>query len=232
MSSKLEILSAAMHFSRGATHDGFLVAQKSSALTREQSAGTGYLEVLRPMNAKTMGQSMFAAVLGSAMLLVVLAAALTPNFGTVSAQSSCLYGNCTSGGGSSFPWTELFLGLAVILAALILAMLAIYYRRRKPPAGDDSNVPGGAGTAGGGSAPPPSTGTTEIGTSAESGPSYLEAARFFGTIPPVPGGEASGATAAWAGTTNYAAGSGGVEADLDSILAEIEKISDEILKRV
>ena len=39
------------------------------------------------MNAKTKGQSMFAAILGSAMLLVVLAAALTPNFGTVSAQS-------------------------------------------------------------------------------------------------------------------------------------------------
>ena len=105
------------------------------------------------MNAKTKGQSMFAAILGSAMLLVVLAAALTPNFGTVSAQSSCPYGNCTSGGGSSFPWTELFLGLAVILAALILAMLAIYYRRRKPPAGDDSNVSGGVGSTGGDTTP-------------------------------------------------------------------------------
>ena len=136
------------------------------------------------MDAKTTGQSIFAAILSSAMLLVVVVAALTPNFGTVSAQSSCPYGNCTSGSGSSFPWTELFLALAVILAALILAMLAIYYRRRKPPAGDDSKVPGGAGSTGGGTAPPPSTGTMEIGTSAEPGPSYLDAAKFLGTIPP------------------------------------------------
>ena len=183
------------------------------------------------MNAKTKGQSIFVAILGSALLLVVVAAALTPNFGTVSAQSSCPYGNCTSGSGSSFPWTELFIGLAVILAALILAMLAIYYRRRKPPADDDSDVPGGAGSTGIGTTPPPSTGTTQIGTSAEAGPSYLDATKFFGTIPPPPDEAGSGATAAWAGTTSYAARSVGVEADLDSILAEIEKISGEILKR-
>ncbi len=165
------------------------------------------------------------------MLLVVVAAALTPNFGTVSAQSSCPYGNCTSGSGSSFPWTELFLALAVILAALILAMLAVYYRRRKPPAGDDRMFREALALREATRLLRLPRERPEIGSSAEAGHYHLEPVEFFGTIPPAFREDGTGTTAAWAKTTSYVVGSGGVESDLDSILAEIDKISGEILKR-
>ncbi|MFZ0891801.1 MAG: hypothetical protein WAN77_05305, partial [Thermoplasmata archaeon] len=85
------------------------------------------------MAVQKKGHPLVPIILGSAMLVVVLAAALTPNFGSVAAQSSCPYGNCTSGSGSAFPWTWLFVGLAIIIAAIILALLLISRRRRNPP---------------------------------------------------------------------------------------------------
>jgi hypothetical protein len=182
------------------------------------------------MIAKEKGHKLIPFALGSTMLFVILTAALTPDFGTVAAQSSCPYGNCTSGSGSSFPWISVFVALAVILAAIILALLAIYYRRRTPPPPQPAG-PAVAGGTEGGSTPPPPAGTNGTEEAASSSPTYAEAARYFGIT-------GSGVEAvqtrnpiSWMGTSAHAHGPTDVGAELDSIMAEIEQISGEILKR-
>ena len=166
------------------------------------------------------------------MLAVILAAALTPNSGSVAAQSSCPYGDCTSGSGSGFPWISVFVALAVILAAIILAMLVLYYRRRSPPPPPPE---GGAGNADNSttdaSAPPPSSSTVGSEESTSSNPSYIEAAQYFG-IPPL----GSPATTAWPSQTwtGMAATPGTREAlaaEVDSVVMEIDILSSEMLKR-
>ncbi len=188
------------------------------------------------MVSQRKGHPLVPIVLGSAMLVVVLAAALTPNFGAVAAQSSCPYGNCTSGSGSSFPWTWLFIGLAIIIAAIILALLLISRRRRNPPPEAQAWVPGGAGTTGGAPPPPPSTGTVGAagavgGGSAGGGgsaPSYFESPEDVGTVPAAAG---TAAVAGGVGAASYAEGSAAGGGDIDSLMAELEKISGEILKK-
>ena len=71
----------------------------------------------------------------------------------------------------------------------------------------------------------------EIRASAAVRPSYLEAAEFFGTIPSDSTVVTTGGATAWVETPSYADGTPGPEVDLDSILAEIERISGEILKK-
>jgi hypothetical protein len=169
------------------------------------------------------------------MLVVVLAAALTPNFGSVAAQSSCPYGNCTSGSGSAFPWTWLFVGLAIIIAAIILALLLISRRRRNPPASTQPWVPGGAGSTGGapggpgGAGSPPSTGTSGVGAAGGTSPAYVETASDVGTVPAT--AAVAGAGAAGGAAAGYAEGSAAGGGDIDSLMAELEKISGEILKK-
>ncbi|MFZ1024191.1 MAG: hypothetical protein WAN87_08655 [Thermoplasmata archaeon] len=181
------------------------------------------------MAVQKKGHPLVPIILGSAMLVVVLAAALTPNFGSVAAQSSCPYGNCTSGSGSAFPWTWLFVGLAIIIAAIILALLLISRRRRNPPASTQPWVPGGAGSTGGAPGSPPSTGTTGVGAAGGTSPAYVESASDIGTVPAtaavVGAGTAGGAAA------GYAEGSAAGGGDIDSLMAELEKISGEILKK-
>jgi hypothetical protein len=192
------------------------------------------------MALQKKGHPLVPIILGSAMLVVVLAAALTPNFGSVAAQSSCPYGNCTSGSGSAFPWTWLFVGLAIIIAAIILALLLISRRRRNPPAATQPWVPGGAGGAGGtggaggGPGSPPSTGTTGAtgtgsGTVGGAAPAYVETASDVGTVPAAAAG--AGAGAAGGAAAGYAEGSAAGGGDIDSLMAELEKISGEILKK-
>ncbi|MFZ1023916.1 MAG: hypothetical protein WAN87_07260 [Thermoplasmata archaeon] len=183
------------------------------------------------MVSKEMGHKLLPILLGSTMLFVILAAALTPNFGSVAAQSNCPYGNCTSGSGSSFPWISVFVALAVILAAIILALLVIYYRRRNPPPPQAAGPAGVGGAGGSGSPPPPSTGTIGIDEGVSSSPSYAEAARYFGITPAGTQAVQPDASSSWSGNPGYPEGRVNVGAELDSILAEIEQISGEILKR-
>jgi hypothetical protein len=184
------------------------------------------------MAVQKNGHPLVPIILGSAMLVVVLAAALTPNFGSVAAQSSCPYGNCTSGSGSAFPWTWLFVGLAIIIAAIILALLLISRRRRNPPTSTQPWVPGGAGSTGGApGAPgsPPSTGTAGVGAAGGASPAYVETASDVGTVPAT--AAVVGAGAAGGAAAGYAEGSAAGGGDIDSLMAELEKISGEILKK-
>jgi len=148
------------------------------------------------------------------MLLVVVAAGLSPNTGTVSAQSSsCPYGGCPVS--SSVPVWEYASILAVIAVAVIVAVLVLLRRRRPPRAAAVAPVPSGpAGEAG---APPP----------AGPPPPYLETPEDIGTAPPsigprMPEG-AAGAAGAAAGAESGS--------DIDSLMAELDKISSDILKR-
>lgn len=154
--------------------------------------------------------------LGIAMLGVVLAAGLFPNAGTVSAQSSCPYGNCQSNS-SAIPTWELVSILVVIAAGAIAAALFLMRRRRSPPTQPVQAWKGGP-PAGAGSAAP--TGPT---------PPYIETPEDVGHAPPtvMPGaaGAAAGATAGAAGAA------AGAEPDIDSLMAELDKISGEILKK-
>lgn len=183
------------------------------------------------MAAQRRGPPQLPIYLGSAMLMVLIAAALTPDFGTVAAQSSCPYGNCTSGSGSSFPWISVFVALAVILAAIILAMLVIYYRRRNPPPPQAVGSTGVVSADGGGTPPPPSTESLGAYEGVSSSGSYAEAARYFGISPNGTQAVQADVPGSWSGNPVYADGRSNVGAELDSILAEIEQISGEILKR-
>jgi hypothetical protein len=181
------------------------------------------------MEAK--GRNLVSAAFVTTLLFVIIAAALTPNLGTVAAQSSCPYGNCTSGSSSPFPWVSVFVAIAVILAAIILAMIVIYFRRRNPPppkAVDGATV-GGSGSDT--SPPPPTTGTSGTEQSVNAGPTFAEAARYFGISPVGVEGDQAQGTPSWVGTPSYAENPVDVGAELDSILAEIEQISGEIIKR-
>jgi hypothetical protein len=151
------------------------------------------------------------------MLAVLIAAGLFPNAGTVQAQSSCPYGGCTTS--SAIPTWELVSILVVIAAAAIAAALVIMRRRRRPPATPvqawKGAPPAGAGTA-----------AAAPGAPAAPTPPYVETPEDVGhAMPAVPAAGAAGAAAAPA-----AAGAEG-EPDIDSLMAELDKISGEILKK-
>jgi len=150
--------------------------------------------------------------LGLAMLAVVLAAGLYPNGGTVSAQSSsCPYGVCPSSS-SAVPAWEYASILVVVAAAVIIGLLLVLRRRRRPPA--EKVIPGGAGVAG----PMPPSGPP---------PPYLETPEDVGHPPPTvmrpAGGGVAGAAAAPAAPEAVS--------DIDALMAELDKISADILKK-
>jgi len=162
------------------------------------------------------------------MLAVVLAAGLFPNTGTVQAQSSCPYGGCSTP--SSFPTWEL-VSILVLIAAAVIAAALLLMRRRRPPTQSSAVKPWQqppAGAAAGGAAGP-------------TGPAapYIEGPEDVGHAPPSVGT----APAATAASTGAAAGAGtavvagagaaaaGGEPDIDSLMAELDKISGEILKK-
>lgn len=162
--------------------------------------------------------------LGLGMLAVVLAAGFFPNTGTVQAQSSCPYGGCTTS--SSIPTWEL-VSILVLVAAAIIAAALILMRRRRPPAASTVQAWKGAPPAGAAGAVP----------SAPSGPPapYIEGPEDVGHAPPAISPKAATGTAA----TGAGAGAGAAaapaaaagEPDIDSLMAELDKISGEILKK-
>lgn len=157
--------------------------------------------------------------LGIAMLGVIVAAGLFPNAGTVSAQSSCPYGGCTTS--SAIPTWELVSILVVIAAAAIAAALLLMRRRRAPPAQPPVQAWKGGPPAGAGPA----------GPAAPTAP-YIETPEDVGHAPPSVSTppRAAGAAAAGAGVAAGTAGAEG-EPDIDSLMAELDKISGEILKK-
>ena len=155
------------------------------------------------------------------MLAVVIASALTPNVGVVQAQTNNQY---VSPGNTNPLLSPFVLGgiVAVILAAILVALL-LMRRRRRPPAAAQPPMQawkGGGGPGGAAAVPPPSTPVTPPPAAA---PAYLETPEDVGQAPPtvaVPRGAAAAPAAAEE-----------AEPDIDSLMAELDKISGEILKR-
>jgi hypothetical protein len=166
--------------------------------------------------APTRGRSRIVpVVLSLAMLAVVVAAALSPNTGVVQAQTSSPYSQPSSS--TLSPWVYLTAAALVIVAALLLALFLL--RRRRPPA---AGVPPPLQTWEEG--PPPPTG----GGPPAAAPAYLETPEDVGPAPAPPSPkvvEAAGPAVAVPGAA------GAAEPDIDSLMAELDNISSEILKR-
>jgi hypothetical protein len=148
------------------------------------------------------------------MLVVVLAAGLFPNAGTVSAQTSCPYGGCVSS--SAIPTWEIVSILVVIAAAAIAAALILMRRRRPPPQAPVQAWQGAPPSGAGPAAPAAPT------------PPYIETPEDVGHAPPaVPPMKPAAAAGAAAAAPAAAEG----EPDIDSLMAELDKISGEILRK-
>lgn len=189
--------------------------------------------------------------LGLGMLGVVVAAGLTPNTGVVRAASNCTYGQCVAS--QPFPLWAVAASVAVVVVALLLALLLL--RRRRRPGQPPSEWEGPSGPSGSSGVPPGASGHEEFvpaagvgGAAAEAPPVWQEppppvtGAPPSGAMPPSPEyAEAPAAptpapAAQPAGPTPTEAGEaeGGAEEaepDIDSLMAELEKISGEILKK-
>ena len=148
-------------------------------------------------------------LLGAGMILVTLLAALLPGTGAAPASgaTSCEYGVCPSNNGVSPSTLELILGLLAVVA-LVLGLLIYRDRRRGGRQPPQEWADAGAGGAGAAAAPGPVA-------------PYTETPEDVSVPPPVVGGAAAGG----------AAGAAEGEADIDSLMAELDKISGEILKR-
>jgi len=156
-------------------------------------------------------------VLGVAMLAVVVAAGLAPNTGLVQAQTNSPYSQPASSGVSPY----LYLGAALIaIAAIILALLLLTRRRRPPPSTAPPVQAWQEGPAGPSAPAPPPPGAA---------PAYLETPEDVGHAPPIVPAAVGGAGVAGGAAAGAAAG--GAEPDIDSLMAELDKISGEILKR-
>ena len=165
--------------------------------------------------------------LGVAMIAVIVAAGLAPNTGAVTAQGNCEYGQCPANTGIQW-WV--FAAIAIVVVAALGAALILLRRRRTPPMGGGA-PPAAAGPTGpaGGGAPP---------TPPAAAPAYLETPEDVGaTLPSVPTAPmpkvppASAGAAAGGAAAGTAAAAGEGEPDIDSLMAELDKISGEILKR-
>ncbi len=159
------------------------------------------------------------------MLGIVIAAALSPNFGTVSAQTSTPYSQPTSSSGLS-PYVYLGIAAVIIIAALIVALAILSRRRRQPPAAGAAGAAAGVQPWDEGGGPPPGAGGAAPPAPPSAAPAYLETPEDVGAPTPVPTMGAGAAAGAAAG-----AGAAEGEPDIDSLMAELDKISGEILKR-
>jgi hypothetical protein len=154
--------------------------------------------------------------LGLAMLAVVIAAALAPNTGVVQAQTSTPYSQPSSTSISPF----VYLGAAAIaiVLGLLLALFLIRRRRKPPAAGAPPPMPPWQ------EAPPPPGGGPPAAA-----PAYLETPEDVSHgAPAVPTTKVAAAAAPGAAAP---AAAGEAEPDIDSLMAELDKISGEILKR-
>lgn len=153
-------------------------------------------------------------VLGLAMLIVVVTAAIAPNTGAVPAVSNCQYNTCPS---SSPPTPWLLYG--TVIGAILVAALAAFLlltgrlRRRRPPAEpeDEGEAPAGVTRP---RAPPPEPYSEEPEAVADdTQPVYSEE-------PPAETGEPPA-------DTSGGGGNGGSVDDIDSLMNELEKIGRE-----
>ncbi len=144
------------------------------------------------------------AVLGLAMLGVIVAAVVAPASGAVQATSSCQYGDCQTST-APFPWIYV---IVPVVAILVIAGAVLYLRMR----GGGGSAGGGSGTGGG--APEPSAlddraastdGTKEAPPEAGPTEPYDESA------PEPPSGGAPAAPAP--------------SDDIDSLMDELDKLS-------
>ena len=167
--------------------------------------------------ANRRGSRIIPLTLGIAMLAVVLVAGLFPNAGTVQAQASCPYGGCSTP--SSVPVWE-YVSIIVLIAVAAIVALLFIMRRRRPPSATTTPA---AGAAAGGLTP------WAAGPSAPSEPAapYIETPEDVGHPPPSVGGPSAAPAAAAAG----AAAGAEPASDIDSLMAELDKISTEILKK-
>lgn len=71
-------------------------------------------------------------VLLAGMLAVIVAAALTPNTGVVSAQSNCQYASCSQSQEPSVPLDYILIGIIVVETGLLVAAAVLFKRRAAP----------------------------------------------------------------------------------------------------
>lgn len=147
--------------------------------------------------------------LGAAMMAVVIAAALAPLAAPVPAQSECPYGVCPNTSTGLPVWVYgAILGVLAVTAIAIAFVLLRRRRRPSPPSGAEPAETGGFGPS------PP------YGAAGVAGPEYLETPEDYGTPPP-----------AVPAAPPVAPPEEGTEADIDSLMRELDKISTEILKK-
>jgi len=163
--------------------------------------------------------------LGAGMLGTVVAAGLAPTIGAVAAQSNCQYSQCPAGSSTPFPWWIVGVVLVVLILAAILGVLL--FRRRpptSPPAAEAWEPPSGASGAGPAPPSPPAAAPAVVAGAVAGGAAapvanYVETPDDIGETPPAVVGGAA------------AAGAAAQEPDIDSLMAELDKISGEILKK-
>lgn len=157
-------------------------------------------------------RSLVPLVLGIGMLIVLVAAALTPNTGALPAQTNCPYGVCPPSSNNNLLWEGVLGGLIVVAGALLAILLLRRRRRAQPAAGPVEPWEGGAGGAAVAAAP------AAPGPAPPPGAAYIEGPEDVGQSIPVapPAAPASPE---------------GAEGDIDSLMKELDKISGEILKR-
>lgn len=183
------------------------------------------------MAPSTRRRRIVPIALGVAMLAVVVAAGLTPNVGVVSAQAPAQYTSASSG---VQPWVYGLIAGIAVAAALLLALVLMRRRRSPPPSAPPVQAwqegPPSTGGPGAPPAPPPPG----------AAPAYLESPEDVGHAPPpvpppvpAPKTGATGATVATGAAVGAPAGAATAEGepDIDSLMAELDKISGEILKR-
>ncbi len=175
-------------------------------------------------------------LLGLAMLAVIIAAALSPNAGLVKAQTNTQYGSGGSNTDNTLTYT--LIGLLAVIVAVAALLLAVVVRRRRRGGGPQtmSTWQGGTGPSGPeqpaegfgpemGVAMAPPTGAAEYyeGTSPRPPPSEGAGPDWEEERPPPSMPPAAGAATA----EEIPAG----EPDIDRLMAELDQISDDILRK-
>ena len=176
------------------------------------------------------GHPLFPIVLGCAMLVVVIAAILPPNFGAEAVQFSCTDSDCTSAVGNAFLWNWMLIGAAIILAALIPVALSISLRpartRKSQRRGPGENV-----NANDCWSPPPFFESASVETTFDTNSVKVETTVEFGSV--AAANDFAGNLVADDQVRNrhHALEGRIAAAEIDSILAEIDNVSKEIVKR-
>jgi hypothetical protein len=167
------------------------------------------------------GRRVVPLALGLTMLAILVAAGIAPNVGAVQAASGCSYGNTCSSSSPIPTWA--YGAIAAVVLAAIIGILLLMRRRRSPPSAAAPAQEWQGGTSGGPGGPGAEGPTPPAGAAA-----YVESPEDVGQAPPY---EEAPVVPAGAGGAAGAAGAAGGEPDIDSLMAELDKISGEILKR-